>query len=407
MVRRTQLLIALAAFAVVALWASAQPTPEELAANRRRLEALRKNNPEQLARLRENLKSFQQLPENRQQEIRKLDTDLHDFSPKKQDRYRAMLERYADWLDGLRVSDAPAYQAIQNAPDAKTRLALIKERRDLEWMKSQPKAIQKEWEKLERAARTEFVVQLRLQEREKHENWLLAKRFWAELNDPKQTMPSRLSDFGTVSKDKKTEVNKVKDYVENYLLPQLKPEEKAQLDKAEGHWPDYPRTLVALASKRPSALPPERNEDLPIHFAQLPPPIQLRVTDKKAAKKKPLQELKNFDGRPEFASKVVEIGTKKGSAPFEHEFWACNFNALQPAMKEFVEKDLKPRLKENSERVKLLDNEGKWPYYPLTIQELSKKYNLQPPWHYLPGRDRWKWDLYRNPKYKSLTAETK
>src|SRR6185312_3790438 len=91
MVRRNQFLIVLASFACVALWGAAQQTAEEIDANRRRLETLRKTQPEEVVRLRANLKSFQQLPPERQQAIRKLDKDLHDFSPKKQERYFAML----------------------------------------------------------------------------------------------------------------------------------------------------------------------------------------------------------------------------------------------------------------------------------------------------------------------------
>jgi hypothetical protein len=47
---------------------------------------------------------------------------------------------------------------------------------------------------------------------------------------------------------------------------------------------------------------------------------------------------------------------------------------------------------------------GKWPDYPLMIQELAQKHNLQPPWHYLPEQ-RWKWDLYRNSKARSWAPE--
>jgi hypothetical protein len=402
MVRRAHFLLILAAFAGVTLWAAAQNSPEELDAQRRRLEALRKD-PEVLNRLRANLKSFQLLPEERQKAIVQFDKDLHDFSAKKLERYWSTLERYADWLDGLRASNPEAYQAIKNAPDAQARLALIKERRDLEWIETQPKAVREQWKTMDRKARAEFVVKLRTEEREKHENWLLAKRFWPELNDPKQTMPSRLSDFATVSKDKaKTEVNKVKDYVDHFLLPQLDAPEKALLEQANGHWPDYPRTLVALASKRPSALPPLRTSDFST-FKKLPDSIQKSFGDKKGTKK----TLELFKG-DNFPSKVVEFAMreKKGGYPFPYEFWACTDAAFLPPMKGFLKDQLMPAVKDHvGDKRKLLDTVGKWPDYPLTIQELSKKYNLQPPWHYLPEPDRWKWNEYRNPKYKSLTAD--
>lgn len=411
MICRWKFVLMLGAFAALSLWAAAEPSAEELETQRRRLETLRKN-PEELARLREAYQAFQALPEQRRAAIIKLDADIHEFSAKKLERYFNMLERYADWLERLKSEDPKAYQEIKNASDASARIALIKERRDQEWMASQPRAVREAYGKLRGDARAAFVIKLRTEEREKHENWLLAKRFWSEL-DGKQVLPCRLSDFAVYVKDKtkpdgkKLDSNKVKDYVEHYLLPYLQADEKAKLEEAEGRWPDFPRALVELARKHPAALPPEQPEKLPMHLSQLPAPIRDRVTvfDKKSIKKKAMPELKNFEGRPEFATKVVEIGTKKGAQPFENEVWACNFKALQQPMRDFVEKELKPKL-DGAERIKLLNAEGTWPFYPQAIQELSKKYKLQPPWLYLPEPAKWKWDEYRNPKYKSLTTDT-
>jgi hypothetical protein len=198
----------------------------------------------------------------------------------------------------------------------------------------------------------------------------------------------------------------VRDYVTDYLMPYLSDAEKKQLEAAENKWPDYPQALVAIASKRPSALPPANKADLPVHFTQLPTPIQTRLAppDKKSGKKKMGQELKKFEGRPEFVGKVVEIGTKKGSQPFAHEFWASYQHSLEPPMKEFVTKQLIPKL-DTKDRADLQHYEGRWPYYPETIQELSKKHNLSPPWHILPEADRWKWDWYRNSRARSWGSE--
>jgi hypothetical protein len=337
--------------------------------------------------------------------MQKLDKEIHEFSPKKQDRYWATLERFADWLESLKASDPQTYQAIKNAPDAKARLTLIKTRRDLEWLKAQPKAVQQAYEKLDGDARAAFVVKLRQEEREKHETWLITKRFWNDVNDPKQTMPRRLSDFATISKDKsKTEVNRVKDYLENYLY--LSAEEKALLEKAEGKWPDYPRTLVEIASKRPSALPTSRT----VHkLADLPDPVRHRMIDIKKVpdkiSKKALNELKSLEGI-HFASKVVEIARRDKKYPFNFEFWACTEAAFLPPMQAFLKDQLMPKIKDNvADNRKLADALGKWPDYPLAIQELSKKHNLQPKWHYLPDAERWRWDDYKTPRYKSLTID--
>ena len=257
MMRRRCYLLTILVFAGPVLWAVAQPTAEELEQNRRKLDAIRKN-AEQLANLRENLQQFQALSQKRQDKIVQLDHDLHEFPAAKQVRYFNVLERYADWLDQLRQSDPRVYQAIKNAPDAAVRLALIKDQRDREWMQTQPKAYREQWDKLQGEPRTAFVAKLRLDERQKHQQWVIAQRFWKEL-EAKKEMPSQLSDFS----------EKVKTYVKEFLLPKLTDAEKNQLKSAEGRWPDYPVALVEMASKRPTALPPLRIEELPRRLRRL------------------------------------------------------------------------------------------------------------------------------------------
>ena len=395
MIRRRSILLLLL-FAGTALWGIAQPAPEELE-NRRKLEAIRKN-PDQLAGLRENLKLFLALPEKRQDKIRQLDHDLHELPAAKQARYWAVLERYADWLDQVRQQDPPAYKAIKEAPDQTARLALVKERRDREWVQTQPKAYRDQWEKLPAEARADFVVKLRQEDRHKHQQWVIAQRFWKEL-ETKKELPCRLSDFS----------DKVKNYVKDYLLPKLTEAEIKQLSGAEGLWPDYPVALVEIASKRPSALPPQRNEELPRKFAELPDPIRKHLIDKKGgkdvSKPKILKQYTQFDGSPNFASKAVEIALKDGKVPFESEYLACNYKSLLKPMKDFVDNKLVPVLNDPADKRKFADNEGKWPDYPLAIQELSQKHGLQPPWHFLPEPEKWKWDNYRPTKRRLWVPE--
>ena len=380
MIRRYYFLMLVVCFACTSLWAVAQPSAEELEQQRRRLDALRKQ-PEQLARLRENLNAFLALPEKRQTAIAKLDHDLHEAKEK---RWWTVLERYADWLEQLRQTDPPAYQAIKDAPSADARLALIKNRRDREWMEQRPKALREQWDGLKGEARAEFITKLRQDERQRQAQWVIAKRFWKEL-EAKQPMPSKLADFPL----------KVREYVTDYLMPYLTDTEKKKLTDSEGRWPDFPTALVKIASKRPSALPP----DPPRLFAKLPLPVQHRLVDKKGGdktvfSKKLLKELQQNEA-PNFASKVVAIGLRENKLPFGFEYLAPNYKSLLPPMQEFVDTKLDAAL-DQAEKRKLTDSMGKWPDYPLTIQQLSQKYQLSPPWHILPEPDRWKWDLYRD-----------
>ena len=394
MIRRHFFLLLIVLFAGTALLAIAQPNAEELEV-RRRLAELRKH-PQQLARLRENLQVYLHLPQKRREAITKLDHDLHEVPAKKQERLWTTLERYAEWLDELAQKDPKAYLAIKEAPDSTTRLALIKDQRDREWMDLQPKKQRDQWAKLEGAVRVEFVAKLRQDELQKHQQWLIAKRFWKEL-ESKQPMPSRPSDFS----------DKVKKYVEDYLMPLLPPRERKRLTDAEGSWPDYPQALVELARRQPSAL--LRVKDPPQKFKELPDPVRRRLVERKDKKGgaftafKLSKEIQQYEGAS-FASKVVEIARRENRLPFNYEFWASDDKSLLPPMRDFVANKLHAAI-DQAEKRKLADSMGKWPDYPLMIQELSQKHKLQPPWHFLPEPSQWKWDLYRHSKARSWAPE--
>lgn len=406
MTRRRSHYLMLLLFASTALWAAAQQTPDELAERRATLQAIRKSQPEHYGRLRENADAFVHLPLERKGAIAALDLKMHELPPGRQARYWKTLERYADWLDQLKKSDKDAYQAIKDAPDAATRLALIKEQRDAEWMKTQPKTYRIEWKKRNGEERSQYVANLREKERKEHQHWVIAQRFWKELSDPKKSLPVRLNDFNTVqTKGDKTVVlpGKVNEYVSDYLMRYLTDEEKDQLKKAEGNWPDFPLTLVAIASKHPSALPPPRKEDFPSTPDKLPGPI-VKTLEKKGSLKGKKIDVNVWRGQPFFGEKVVEVGTNKGTQPFDFEFWPSTLNGFQPPMKAFVKDQLIPKL-DTREQAELDGVQGRWPYYPLKIQELAKSHNLDPPWHYLPEQNKWHWDRYRPARYQPPVAE--
>jgi hypothetical protein len=411
MVRRHGFHLTLALFAATALWSAAQQAPDDLETPRLRLQAIRKNQ-EEYARLRENWNAFQKLSEKRQEAVKKLDMDLHALTPTKRERYTKALDRYVDWLDRLKKSDPNVYRAIAAAPDAATRLALIKDQRDREWMETQPKAYREQWTKLQGDARTKFVADRRQEERTRHQHWLVSSRFWKEL-ETKQVLPARLADFaykkgkkdkadGGKSKDL-VEINPVKDYFDHYLAPSLSVADKKALEDAEGRWPDYPMALVAAAGKHPTALPPAK---LPTTFDELPKPVQDRFDKKTGGTAKTVKlknEIKRFEKSPSFASKFAEIAAAQkvvfGRQPEGNEYMAAYFKSLTPPMQAFVSKELAPAMKNQpADERKLTNSEGQWPEYPKMIQELSAKYHLRPPWHILPDADKFHWDRYRPEK---------
>jgi hypothetical protein len=367
-------------FALPVLWtaralAVPDPTADELKANRAALEQWRKH-PDQVARLRRDLKAFLALSADRQEQILKLDRDLQEEATVVQARLTNVLERYARWIERLPEADQ---QAIQKLPDNKARIALIRTLRDNEWMRrSQPSAKYDEWTKLGEAERATILRKLREEDRKRRAEWQLASRFWTEL-ESKQWLPVRVSDL--------TPADNLG--VKQYLLPFLSPEEKVRLNKAEGNWPDFPRTLLELADRHPLAFPPLNG---PTEFKEMPRDVQNRV---------PLSKLIRWpDSRkwPDFGAFILAKVRSNKQTPLSYEFWAWNDECLRDPMQKYLALTLRPVLTPE-EHEKLKNAKGKWPDYPLTIHALALAHELAPPpWQtaLLDDGDPTRWAKYRD-----------
>ncbi len=372
------------------LLALPEPTAEELQANRARLERWRQH-PERLARLRRDAQAFEALPEARREQAQKLDHDLRELSSAEQARLMNVLERYGRWLRQLPEADR---QAVEQAPDKAARLAIIRALRDRDWMQKQPRALREQWAALQGEERSAFVHQLREADRRRHHQWETAARFWTPLEN-KQPMPARLADLDLPREKDGAGVQLL---VHQYLWPMLGEKEKQRLKDAEGHWPAYPRTLVAIADRHPFALPGPHG---PRFVSELPLAVQARVVAAKT--KETAKVVKQAEGRwPDFAVAVVEFNHKRKTAPLPHELWPCNYQGLLKPMQEYVDKVLIPALTEQ-ERLRLRHADNQWPKYPLTIHELAQAHHLPPPpWQTaLPG-PRERWDPYRVQKLGGL-----
>jgi hypothetical protein len=359
------------------LWAVPEPTPDEVEAARQRYEQWR-HHPDKLGRLRQNWQSFLALPAERREQVLQLDHDLHDESLSAQTRLWNVLERYTDWYVHL---PEPARQALQSAPDKASRLVLIREMRDRDWMKRQPRALREQWAKLQGKAHVDFVAQLRQEERQRHFEWQMASRFWKELEYNKQ-LPARLD----------TMPLEVQRYVRDILQPMLEPAEQESLKKAEGNWPAYPLTLVELADRHPPALPGPNG---PRRIEELPEDLRNRIS--KMKDKLVHKSLDRARGRwPDFALAVLELTRTKNRLPLQHELWPQDYYDLLPPMQKFVKETL-PSVLSSDELRQLVSCEKRWPDYPQLVQKLAQAHHLQPPWHSVPEVPSASWDpaLYR------------
>jgi hypothetical protein len=360
----------------------AQPAGDELQVSRQRFEQLRKR-PEQLERLRAEAKAFLDLPEERRQQITEVHEQLNREAPATQARLQVVLDRYADWLGSL---DKATREKIEQAPDKQKRLALIREIREQQWLKEQPKALRDQIAALQGEERKELIAKEKKEERRRRVEWIIASRFWSELEGEakgRKVLPTKFAELPLP----------VRDYVRDYLLKMfLNQEEKDQLAGVEGQWPQYPMKLVELASKHPAALPgnagPKSIKELPNEVL-----LKLRLLKKDAPIPVPKKEARLLEAGnwPAFGSSLAKVAKLKKTA-FDHEFLAYDRDCLTKEMQEFLKKRLEPALNRDDLK-RLYDSEGKWPEYPKTIQELADRHQLRPPWFILPpGED---WNKYR------------
>jgi len=392
-------------------------------------------------------KAFFALPPERQEAMRKLDDDLSKLTPGERQQLMHAMRWYADWLDKQPSQDR---EAILNIPDRSARLAKIKDRLEQEWIARQPKKTRDLLARMPHGrrdpsvaarnlvgmlatppnqrplvlastlfidsidVRAETIKRFKHHETQQNRDWLVASRFWPDLTDPdpkkRAAMPAHAGDFGP----------DVEAYIKDYLRPALSKDEKNRLDKAEGHWPQYPITLVELADKHPLALPQKYG---PETFAELPKLITDKVTAKWEAKtakgtpkaapsvffqnqpkkdKEYRERLEKVEYAPTQAARLAcavanYLHQKKETLPYE--IWAAKPADLAPPMKAFLDPE-GPFMSSlnDAERKELEDAQKRgWPEYPVKIKNLADKYGFRPPWFSLPEPNdaRHHWDKYR------------
>lgn len=369
---------ALATLVALPLAAPADVNPQEQAQNARNVEKWRAD-PALFARLRAEAAAFLEMPAARQEQLLKLDQDLHALPPANKARLLRVARRYSAWLERLPEADR---QRIKETTDAHARLQLIRELRDREWIRRLPAKQRESIEKAPPEQRTQLVLQLRRAEQQRRQFWRIHFQHWDELIR-KQPMPATLADFPA----------DVQTYVTEYLSQFLSPAEKTQLTAAEGKWPVYPYTLVRLADSHPMALPGNSG---PTQFKDLPTEVQNKLMAK--VKDAGQANMKKAEGKwPDYAIVVTNVAHRRGIR-LPYELWPARPGDLSPAVANFLNKKLMPLLND-SEKLQLKNAEAKWPLYPRTVQALAVRHRLQVPWQTLPG-PRERWDSYRPRTYR-------
>jgi len=392
--RRLLILILATLPAPVIGWADSGSTVDE---NRQLLEQWRRD-PQRLARLKRNQAAFRKLPPAEQERLRKLDRDLGEESPAMRKRLEGVMVRYHAWLEALPEEQR---RSIENAPDRKTRLELIRKLRQQEWLKRLPKTQQDQIAQARGPQQNELIQQFLQQALEDQADWQVAERFGGKPL-PEAKLPTRLA---MLPKDAQI-------YVERNLLPLLSPEDEKRLQNAEGKWPRYLRVLVELADNYPTSVlgpvgpvyvrrPLEKPyaEDLYSHAKRLAE--MLDDKEKMIGPLRPLRtKLEQAKGKwPEFGVVLREMEgqlpkkIEKRLFPLTPEFTPARPKDFPAPVQVFIEKRLLPALSD-TELKELTQAEGHWPKYPRLVVELARKHNLPVPAESLPPGPI-DWDRYR------------
>jgi hypothetical protein len=368
--------------AATPLLAVPEPTAGELEQNRHRL-ARWQTNPQNYARLRSDLAHFLTLPEARQERLRRLDHDLSQESPYTQAHLFDVMERYADWLDRLSPADR---DRVQQAPDRKQRLQVVKDILERQWLDRLPLGVRERIARAQGRERQRLIKRERNKQRNRRNEWNTAFNQW---DDVLQRRPLAFNDLPPG----------MKVFVKEVLRPRLNKDEQKRLDQVERNRAQFARVLVELADRHPPALPGAQG---PTKAAQLPKFLQQRVNqlfkDQRKDKTENLrQQLKDAEGKwPEYGTAVAAVARfykpqKEAAMPFE--LWPATRPDLSGPVRQFLDRKLRPVL-DTQDKQRLRRSVGKWPDFPRTLQDLAKKHRLQIPWLTLPPQ-LGMWDLYR------------
>jgi hypothetical protein len=167
-------------------------------------------------------------------------------------------------------------------------------------------------------------------------------------------------------------------------------EQWQDLKNAQGHWPWFPYLLVKLADDHPLALPNETK--WPRAVEDLPDEIRVRLIKANVDFEKTLQPLQNQ--YPALVAKIADLVNRNEPTPLRWDLWPTKTQQLSSPVRTFLEKELQ-NLLTAEEKEKLKNAEGKWPEFPVMLQELARSHQLKIPWQTFPPPQAKFCDYYR------------
>ena len=343
-------------------------------------------------------KLFRTLPAGRQDEIVKLDRDLHALhakEPKEHDRLFRALEVYAVWLDRL---PEPERRGVLHAATPALRLRVIHDVRDQQWLAALPPPLKKKADALTNPKeKADLISQWKDEDAIRRDRWAFVRRYAETFGANKSPWP-----FDTDATRKEViEFARATFHPDDPKRVRLTPDELAEyrrtfaLAEQHGAWALYGLTVYELSKLHPHLPEPADPKAMWTDEKELPDAIS------KELKKAATFRLRAVAGKwPEFPLELhreLSTGKKVAAIP---AVGPANVTEFKEPVKAFWAKELSPKLS-SDERAALKRLEGKWPEYPREFVRLAGKYDLSVPGVTPPGSPkRWDatYDIRRNPR---------
>lgn len=343
---------------------------------------------------------FHSLSSSRQTQLRTLNEEFHQLDSESQSRLLRVMQNYNWWLSKLAADDRGR---IESAPNSVERFKIVRELRELEWVRSLPKAQRDEFEKLPTQDRPAKIREWRAEEDVRHDEWSITSKNWEDLRQGR--IPPILLADGRVQLDT---------FVAN-LRPALSDSERKALEDARlladetGQFMSYAIEVVRLADAHP--LLPGRVGAKDFGSLSEGNRDYLLKNDRSLVRKKNQviipneenRELRKASGKwPEFAlelAKHCEFHKLKLPEPLGD----CERSKMPAEVQHYIDKILEPALKRTEKGREQWDAlsrvSGKWPDYPKMLVEISKQNRLPIPGWSLPGPAQ-NWDRFRGNRMK-------
>lgn len=341
-----------------------------------------KINSENWKRFWKDLDLFDSLSIEEQNRIILFYDQLIALDPVERQRLWHHAELFSLWLNSLSEEERKQFYSLG---DSSEKLGFVRKKREEQWLVNLPKVDQDRIQSLDadKDERALFISRLKIEESERRTktlDWVL-KPVLPGGGILKGGAPSP-SLFNSPRPAKFSEMPaEVQKWIQVQLTPRLTQSEQNQLKKAEGIWPNYPRTVYQLS--RDHFLLPGRGIEQITSYKGLPGFLRERLTQEK------LDTIFRNRGItpkteewPDFALSVSQVlKDQKAGTAF---LGPTTIQGLPKTWKSLVEKELLPKL-DLEGKAFLRRAEGKWPDYPRNLVDMMMIRGIPIPGNPLPA----------------------